>query len=279
MSKNKQESTEVVETNPGGAVVGYDYGQDAGAGFEGTSSKDLSVPFLGILQSNSPQVEEKDPPGAESGMLFNTVTRELLDGDKGVGFLPCHKEGPVFVEWVPRNKGGGFVALHDPESDAVKNAEPIVNEQGKETRRLRYGDNELIETYYMYGLFLDEDKLSTIGFAVISFTSTKIKPYRDFVTAMYTMKGKPPIFANRARIRTVKQSNDAGTFYNFRIDPLEETWLKSLIDPSENSALLKEAKDFQEMVTSGMARAAFETERVAGDGAATASADGEDPPF
>lgn len=262
-------------------ATGFDYGQDAGAGFEGTKGSDLSVPFLGILQPLSPQVEGNDPEGAASGMLFNTVTRELLDGEKGVIVLPCHKEGPIWVEWVPRTKGGGFVGLHDPESEAVKNGEQILNQDtGKPTRRLRHGENELIETYYIYGLLLDEEGLATQGFAVISFTSTKIKPYRDWVTAMYTLKGRPPMFANRARLRTVKQKNDSGTFYNFRVDPFEKTWAASLINPATQPALLTEAKEFRDMVISGMARAAFETaQSTTGEGEGEGSGKEGEPPF
>ena len=289
-------STEVAKkTKANGAVATYDYGEDAGAGFEGTRGLDLSIPFLGILQSNSPQVEDKDPEGASPGMLFNTVTRELIDGDRGVLFLPYHKEGPLWIEWVPRVKGGGFVGMHAPESDVVKNGEAIINpETGKPTRKLRHGENELIETFYVYGLVLDNDDcLDPIGFAVISFTSTKIKPHRDWMTSMYTLrvpgaggrKVNPPIFANRARLKTVKQKNDAGTFHNFRISPLEDTWAAGVLNPADQShlALLTEAKDFLEMVKSGMARAAFETERAAGDGgsvgASSSGSDDEHIPF
>jgi len=267
---------EVAKTG-GTGVASYDYGQDAGAGFEGTSGADLSIPFLGILQSNSPQVEEKDPKGAESGMLFNTVTRELVGGDEGLAFLPCYKE-LAYVEWVPRDSGGGFVGLHLPESDEVKKA--IADNGGAKIGRLKIGSNELIETHYVYGLVLDEGGAETKGFAVISFTSTKIKPYRDWLTAMYTIKGKPPMFANRARIRTVRQKNEHGSFYNFRIDPLNATWVESLISPTEQGALLDEARDFREMVVSGLAKAAFETQNVTGDGGVNApSGDAEDAPF
>lgn len=263
----------------GGAVAVYDYGQDAGAGFEGTSGKDLSVPFISILQSNSPQVENKDPAGAESGMLFNTVTRELISGEKGIVFLPVHKE-LAYVEWVPRSKGGGFVGLHDPNSDTVK---AIVKANGGKLGKLKIGENELIETVYVYGLILDDDGLETKGFGVISFTSTKIKPQKDWFTAMYLLKGKPPLFANRAVIRTIKQKNEHGTFYNFRIDPLKKTWLDSLINPLEEGALLAEAREFRDLVISGMARAAFETQNAAsgaggeGEGGGAADPDGPVP--
>ncbi len=256
-------------------VTTYDYGDDAGVGFEGTKSSDLSIPFLGVLQSNSPQVEDNNPDGAASGMLYNTVTRELLDGEKGIVFLPCHKD-TAFVEWVPRDLGGGFVGMHDPDGDVVK-ASKEAHEADPDAKFGKYkvGKNDLIETYYVYGLILDDTGEETQGFAVISFTSTKIKAYRDWTTAMYTLKGKPPIFANRARIRTVKQKNDFGTFFNFCIDPLRETWVKSLISPITNKELLVEASGFREMVTSGMARAAFETERSTGDGSGATEETGD----
>ena len=283
---NKKETNTMVKKNEVAlkkegalATSGYDYGEDAGKGFEGTKGSDLSIPFLGILQSNSPQVEDKDPEGAESGMLYNTVTRELFKSDEGVAFLPCHKE-VAYVEWVPRNKGGGFVALHDPEGPEVANA--IAENGGTRMGKLEIGENELIETHYVYGLVLNAEGNQTQGFAVISFTSTKIKPFRDWTTAMYTLRGKPPLFANRAVIRTIKQKNEHGTYYNFRIDPLLETWANSLINPSEEANLLEEAKAFQEMVINGMAKAAFDTERSTGDGGASGGAgvgDGEDAPF
>lgn len=258
-----------------GGVPAYDYGTDeSGTGFEGMTNDDMSIPFLAILQSNSPQVEDKDPAGAEAGMLFNTVTREMHGGETGLIFLPVHFER-AFVEWVPRNKGGGFVALHDPTGDVVKQA--IEDNDGKRFGKLKVGDNELVETKYMYGLMLEEDGRTTNGFAVVSFTSTKIKPFNDWFTAMRLLKGRPPMFANRARIKTVKQKNEHGTFHNFRIDPFRATWPESLINPKSEAGLMQEAVEFRKMVLSGMARASFETERSTGD--APGNTDSEEAPF
>lgn len=276
MSKNDKQEVAVTDAAGVPAAAGFDFGKDAGAGFEGTTGKDLSVPFLGILQANSPQVEDKDPAGAESGQLYNTVTRELADSDKGVNFLPCHKE-QAYVEWVPRNKGGGFVELHDPNGDVVKKA--IAENNGERIGKLYVGENELMETHYVYGLMLEDDGITTKGFAVISFTSTKIKPFRDWITAMYTLKGKPPMFANRAVIRTIKQKNEHGSFFNFRIDPFADTWSGSLIDPTKHADLLTEAREFREMVTSGMARAAFETQEATSGGNTGDSSGDEAAPF
>lgn len=261
----------------GGALATYDYGADAGAGFEGTSGADLSIPFISILQSNSPQVEE-DSDRYKPGMLVNTVTGDIIEADVGKQaagqvFLPVHKE-TAYVEWIPRDSGGGFVGLHDPNGEVVKTA--IAANGGSRIGKLKVGDNELIETHYIYGLLLDETGSSTTGFAVVSFTSTKIKPYRDFTTAMYTLKGRPPMFANRAILRTVKQKNEKGSFFNFKIEPFKSSWVESLINPQTEAELLAEAKGFRDMVTSGMARAAFETQNSTGDGG---NGNADDPPF
>ena len=258
----------------------FDYGEQD-TGWEDTDLSEMQIPFLNILQSNSPEVENEDPSGAKPGMLFNSVTRELFDGKQGVVFIPCHKQGPVYVEWIPRNRGGGYVGIHEATSEAVTKATPVVDQEtGRPTRRLRHGDNELIETNYVYGHLLNEKGDESIGIAALSFTSTKLKPYRSWMTALWMQRPRPPIFANRARIVTVKEERPAGTYYNYRIAPFDKTWAASLINPNTHEALLAEAQELRESVVSGQARAAFETVRTEvtdGSGGQTASTD--DPPF
>lgn len=267
----EQQNAVATKKDAGLPAAFNDYGTDAGAGFEGTSGKDLSIPFLSILQSNSPQVEDENPKGSKPGLLYNTVTRELVNGDEGIVVVPVHKE-TAYAEWVPRDSGGGFVGLHDPLGDEVKKA--LAANCGQRAGKLQMANgHELIETHYVYALVLNKEGTETQGFCVLSFTSTKIKPYRDWVTAMYTLKGKPPLFANRAIIKTVKQKNEKGSFFNFQIEPLRGSWLASLINPKDEVALLTEAKDFRDMVTSGMAKAAFETQNSTGNGSS------EDAPF
>ncbi len=266
-------TTEVM-TKQASAVASYDYGQFAGTGFEGTKPTDLAVPFLAILQSNSPQVEEQSPKGATAGQLINTVTQSLIPGDAGVVFLPVHMD-EAFVEWVPRNKGGGLVSMHAPDSDVVRKA--VEANGGSRVGKLRYGDNDLVETHYVYGLILNDNGSDVESFAVIAFKSTGIKPYRQFVTNMYTLKGRPPIFANRVRIKTIKQKNEKGSFFNFDINPLRESYRASLINPVQESSLLEAAVSFREQVVNGIARADFSQERTVGD--PTAATDPENAPF
>lgn len=260
-----------------GVTVAYNYGEMSGTGFEDTKGSDLSIPFINLLQSNSPEVEEEIAAGAKAGDMFNTVTGELIKGDKGFVFQPIHKE-EAWVEWIPRSKGGGFVTTHDPAGKIVQgiieaHGGSRIPPKGSDGKRIPFkcDGNEIIETYYVYGLLLNDEGTEVESFAILSFSSTKIKAYRDWLTSMYLIKGKPPMFANRARIKSVKQKNELGTFANFAISPLKETWAKSLIDPVNEKALLEEAMSFREMVLNGVARADFSHQQntVVADGEAT----------
>lgn len=271
--------TEVAKKSSTEMVAGaMNYGEMAGVGFEDTKSSDLSIPFFNLLQSNSPQVEEGQIEGAKPGLIYNTVTGELIST---LPFIPVHKE-EKWVEWIPRTKGGGFVAAHEPGSDLVKaliaaNGGGRIPPKGEDGKRIsfKHNGNDVIETYYVYGLSLNEDGSEVESFGVLSFSSTKIKPYRDWLTSMYLIKGKPPMFANRAKISTIRQTNDSGNFYNFRINPLRDTWVTSLIHPEQEASLLQQAVEFREMVLSGVARADLTQQ----DSVVTAGAggDGEAP--
>ncbi|HKU52551.1 MAG TPA: hypothetical protein VJQ25_08795, partial [Nitrospira sp.] len=48
---------------------------------------DVAIPFLRILQSNSPQVKKQNAKyviDAEAGMFFNTATNDIYSGDTGI---------------------------------------------------------------------------------------------------------------------------------------------------------------------------------------------------
>jgi len=236
--------------------------EDSGVGFEDVGANELSIPFITILQKSSPQVEEGRLPGAESGAFFNTVTQEIIAGDQGFVFQPCHRD-EAWVEWVPRIKGGGFVGTHAPDSELVadliaKNGGKRIPPKGGDGKRIPFFSpdrNEVVETYYVYGLILNDEGTEVQGFAVLSFTSTKVTKYKNWITSMKMQKGNPPIYANRAKVTTTKETRTAGTSFNFSIAPLFSSWAESLIDPTNQRNLLDQAKGFREMIMSGQAKA------------------------
>lgn len=261
-------------------VVQYDYGEHAAAGFENQTQNDLTVPFLDILQPLSPQVEEDGIPGAKPGMIFNTVTDDLFAADTGVVFVPV-LTARMFVEWIPRKQGGGMVGRHQPGDEVVKRAIEQNAERGdKFGKYYTYDengepDNELVETFYVYGIaFPDADTMDGDE-VVIAFRSTKIKPYKAWMSKIHKFKGRTPLWAHAARLTTVKQSNDQGSYFNFVAQPLNGTVKESLLDPN-NDPRFKAGAELYELLKVGSVR--MSDEDGAGD-SAPGDVNATTPPF
>lgn len=269
MAKTKQNDDEAVVPTTAAAplAVVHDYGTMAGGGFENTSQSDFAIPLLTILQDLSPQVKKSDEnyiAGAEAGMLFDTVTKQCIPGDQGVIFVPVVTQH-VYVEFTPRDKGGGFRGVHQLDSEVVKKA---IAGATKFAEYHTDEGNELTETFYLFGYTLDSaDAIEPLAAYVVPFTSAKIKVYKRFMQLLRTFKGRPPLFANRLRLRTKVEKNPRGSFFNFDIAPLVDGDVgKSLIPPHLNGAphpLLLAAKQFAEDVLVGRKSAAQETASAA----------------
>lgn len=254
MGNAKKNAVATVE-EPKLPAVGYDYGEDAGSGFEGIKSSDLSIPFLNVMQSNSPLVEQGV---AKSGDIVNSVTGQIWDGATGVPFQPCYIEHK-FVKWKPRDQGGGILGVFDPEDTYVLETQKA---NGSTYGKLRTSDgNELIETYYVYSNILSDNGAESEGVAVLAFTSTKITPFKHFQTSMYLVKGKPPIFAFRGRMVTTAEKNDKGQAYKgVAINPaIGKSWVETLIPPTDPVFLAGKALKID--VESGKKKADFSTQQ------------------
>ena len=260
----KKKSTAVAKKGTSALAAYKEY---EGAGYEGQTQEDIAIPFLSVLQATSPQVEEMK--NAKAGMLFNTVTEELT---KEVLFIPSKSEH-CFVEWVPREKGGGFVQKHKPGCDLVNNAKSAAEEFGKLKTE---NGNDLVETFYYYGMLVDEKE--PLGPAVIAFTSTKIKVYRRFNTRINTFmlktpdgrKMRPPMFSHVLRISSVPEENNKGKFFNFKLESANTSLADSMVTPDDPR--FQAAAEIYELINSGVARAAYETATHE-----PADSDGDDP--
>ncbi len=250
------------------AIQGSGYAADAGAGFEDTTSKDYALPFLGILQKGSPQVDPDQDAyieGAKAGQVFNTVTGDRYDGDKGIIFIPVHHEHK-YVEWIPRDLGGGFVGLHAPDSPEVLKAR---EDAGTDFGKLPFGDNQLAETFYMYGIRVDAD--GNTEQCVIAFASTQIRAYKAWMTKARGIKlrddnDRPfpaPLFAHRYRLSTNLQENKKGKWHGWRIG-FDGTSASEARIPVDDP-LYEEAKGLRELVMSGLAKLDFDKQNLGGE--------------
>ena len=222
----KEESMELVPAAPAGelAVNGMlaDFEADAGQGFENVTAKDMAIPFITVLQSNSPQVQEGDGKyidGARPGMLYNTVTGEVYDGRKdGITVIPCFFQKLV-VEWRPRDSGGGIAGRHAVGSDE---AQPVgTNEKGKPVSA---AGNTLEDTAYHFVLIVKAD--GNVSWGVLALKSTQLKHSKKWLTVMNGIridvggrKVQPPMFAFTYKITTVLEENAQGKWYGLHIEP------------------------------------------------------------
>lgn len=250
-------------------VLEGDFGAYANQGMEGTDRDSFAVPFLVVLQSNSPQCKKADPayiPGAEEGNIYNTVTGEVFDGEEGVVVIPCAFQRR-YVQWVDRDAGGstggaGFRGEHMPNSNAVLSA--VLDNDG----RLRVDDTTNKAGEYIGDLLVDtrnhfvlllKDGGEMVEMAIVSMASTQVKKSKNWMSRMQALKFKdkngklqtPPTFAMSYRLTTVPESNDQGSWFGWKIEPEERV--------APDSAEFEAAEAFNRTVNEGGARPAERT--------------------
>lgn len=260
----------------GGALQVMDYGADAGKGLEGVSFDELSVPFLSIAHYVCPQIDPSDAkfiPGCKPGMLFNTATKELYEGlptadgkQTGIDFIPCHRD-KNYVEYTPRDKGGGFVATYGVADPRVLE---MLKVQGRFKKLVKADGNELTETKYLYGLFVVTSDYVFPG--VLGFSSKRIKAYTNFMDTVTKIEypapnGKmvnPPMWAHRWHLTTAPDSNKKGKFFVPRLNLVNGAKLPKPIEARldrtkpEDEVLYQKASALYESIKSGRATAAYD---------------------
>ena len=221
--------------------------ETAGEGVDYETSE-LQIPFIRVIQALSPQIKKSDAAfikGAEQGDLFNTVTGEVWKGEEGINVIPCYRE-TKHLEFTPRDQGGGFVG-ELPAGDP--NILKTTRQGAKET--LPSG-NELVKSDQHYCMVLNKD--GSAQPAIVDMKSTQLKISRRWKTqiAMQKIPDKngvmrtPALFATIWNLKTVEESNDMGTWYNYTIEK---------VDLVKDKNLFIDAKNFRSSVESGAAKA------------------------
>lgn len=195
-----------------------DMSKDAGGGLEHFATSDIAIPFISILQDLSPQVKKGNADrieGAETGDIYNTVTKEVIPGAIGILVIPSAYQ-KRYVEWVKREQGGGFVRQHINEA--------ILNQCTKNSKghdELPSG-NIIVPTAYYYVLITKDD--GSIEKAILPMVSTQLKKSRRWNSLMASLKVKgpngaftPPMYGNAYRLTTVHEAKDKFSWYGWEI--------------------------------------------------------------
>jgi len=221
MSKAKEETTEVAESKkqlPVATSMMDAIAEDSGQGFEGVTSQDVAVPYYGILQSLSPQVARgpKQIKGASDGDIFNNMSQEVIKGDEGIRVIPCYFQR-CYVEWTPRESGGGFVQQHD--DDGIM-ANTTKDDKGN---NVLPNGNFVVETAYHYVIRVKEN--GGMERAIMSMSSTQMKSSRRWVAQQMSLQirvnGKmvnPPPYSHIYDVKTRLNTKDNFVWSGWDID-------------------------------------------------------------
>lgn len=247
MAKRKSVELQTPEPHKPSALAVINLEADSGAGFEGADKDSFSIPFLALLQKMSPQCDDGDGKyikGAKAGMFLNTATGEVFDGP--IIVIPCAYQR-AFVEWSPRESGGGFRGSHKP-TDPVA---ATVKRDDKNRDMLPNG-NSLVDTRYHFCLHVKKN--GSFEPIVISMSSTQLKKSKGWMTIMNNLKVNrkdgsaftPPMFSHQYSITTVNESNEKGTWKGFKIEIASQV---------TNPDLYIAGKNFHTQVNAGVVKA------------------------
>lgn len=190
--------------------------EDAGTGLEEVTRDMVAIPFVMILQDLSPQTKKSMQgyiKGAVPGQIIQTVSQELF---ADVRVVPCYVSR-AFIEWVPRKKGGGFVATHPANSPLIRTA---VRDGAK---NILPNGNELQDTYQFFCLLLRDEAAPEA--CLIPMKSTQLKYGRRWIAQMNAAviegpDGKllqPKSYAWSYRLGAFEESNEHGAWHSWSI--------------------------------------------------------------
>ena len=218
---------------------------EVGTGLEDTSSSDYAIPFLQILQSGSPQTKKSEGKyikGAEEGDIFNTVSSDIVKSEDGIIVVPCYYQ-KKYIEWKPRESGGGLVQVHTDRE--------VLNKctRNEKNNFVLENGNYIAETAQFYVLVTDE-KEQMWSQAVIAMASTQLSKSRKWLSQMRqrmvkNSKGESvnaPTFMFKYDLKTMAEQNDRGSWFGWNIG------LNSQIT---NPKLLNESATFLKMIKAG----------------------------
>lgn len=225
LSRGSTESTDLVTEKVTADVLLAD--ADREMPFE---RDDLAIPFLRVLQKGSPEVNKRDPKyvdGAEPGMFINTVTKKVYDGEEGILVVPFGYT-KSFTEWRTRDAGGGFVADHGANKDALKGT--TRDDKGRDMTK----DGTQITQAALYFLMLAQGEKGPFEQAAWPLASTQLKKARAWNSVIAGQRIRNPVNPDAApiqprpyymtyRVTTVQESNDKGDWMGVVIEPYKPT--------------------------------------------------------
>jgi len=230
------EETRDVATKQSGAIATLDFVSDSGMGLENVDKQDLALPFLKLLQSGSDETKKKHAKyveGAEAGMFYNTVTKKLYSGEKGIEVIPVYYK-MTYPEWAPFEKREGR-PIHNDRGPGIM-SKVTQNDRNKD---MLDNGNEIIKTANHFVIILGDRPEK----ALMTMKSTQLKVSRNWNSLMENESeidpktGKSlqaPTFSRVYKLTSVENSGSF-TWHGYNVSMLKKV---------DDAGLYSMARDF-----------------------------------
>lgn len=159
------------------------------------------MPRLALAQGLTPQVAEQKE-GFSVGVLFNSVNEKIY-GKGPIYFTIIRADKPRFIQFRPREDGGGIIDMDVPANDPRTQWGP----NGVKPVATKFYD------YIVAMLPFSEDPMDNI--IALSLKSTGIKVAKQLNTLMKFRQG--PIFESVYELTTGVEKNTKGTYAVYKV--------------------------------------------------------------
>lgn len=201
--------------------------ETAGTGLSKRAEDNL-IPIVDILQDGSPLCKRSDPKYDKNRSpgeiwLKNLDGEPFVPGEDGILVQPCFFE-VCFNEWIPRSKGGGFVAKHERmPADVKKIPDP---ENPNRFKYVRKNGNEVVETrVHICRVFLEDGRKMAYVIPLKGSGHTVSKGWMFMMNnTMIPGTGESAAsFSKLYRLTTEAANNQMGSWFKFHVE--DEGWV------------------------------------------------------
>lgn len=168
-------------------------------GLEGITNEDVELPRLSIAQGMTPQVAE-GREGFVTGVMFNSTTEEVY-GKGPLEFCVIRRDNPRWIEFFPREQGGGVKDFNVPANDPRTKYRLDANGRTLPPLATKFYD------YIIMLLPIGDDPFERI--MSLSFKATALRTARQF---NMLLMARPPLFSGKYKITSVTKKNQKGTW-------------------------------------------------------------------
>jgi hypothetical protein len=205
-------------------------------GTEHITKDDLRLPRLALAQGLSPQINDPSSPkfieGLRQGDMFNDLTSEIY-GRGPMNFMIVRSDPSRYVEFFPRESGGGVKDLNVPANDPRTrfSVDPVTGQSLKPIATRFYD--------YIILLYPFDHANPMKNMIALSFKSSGLKTARE-LNSLIKMRNAD-LWTGVYQLTSATEKNSKGTFAVFQVK--NAGWPKNPADVEVAKQIFDSIKD------------------------------------